>query len=189
MTSLFASLTGLLRKNTWERITDNYFTRRFWKSNYKISNLSGKMFKNKFQAPLNAMGYSAEFRVHLGSLTVGGLCNSRILQRVLWWISRMCSFNFRAAALNNKPNLRAWIRMCLVTFFPSQFNQMPFHSTEYRQGEFQARENSAWVTDFSLKVTFVWFHLFFLCCETTQWNGNQGVNSTVACCFWLRLLD
>lgn len=79
--------------------------------------------------------------------------------------------------------------MYFVTFFPGQFNQMSFYSIEYRQGEFQVRENSTWVTNFLSKLLVFDFIFVPLCCETTQWNGNWDVSFTAACCsnlgFWI----
>lgn len=65
------------------------------------------------------------------------------------------------AALNNKPNLRARIRIYLVTFFPGQFNQMSFYPIVYGQAEFQLRENSTWVADFLWKFLLISFWFFF----------------------------
>ena len=50
--------------------------------------------------------------------------------------------------------------MYLVTFFPSQINQMSFSSTECRQGEFQVKENPTRVTNFLLKLLLFDFIFF-----------------------------
>lgn len=133
---------------------------------------------------------SAEYQVHLQSSTVEDFviamssCNRTpqigIMMNLLYvhLISGI-------AALNNKPNMRTWIRRYLVTFFPVSSIKMSFYSIEYRQGEFQVKRKFNQSDKFSLTVTFVWFSSFFsfLWGENTMKRENQDGNSTAAWCF------
>lgn len=126
--------------------------------------MEGGVGGQKLQAPLNARCYFAEYHVHLGSLAAGGLCVSTATWSHRWHggESPVCVHLISGvAALNNQPNLRAPIRIYLVTFFPVQFNQMSFYSTVYGQDEFPLRENSTWVTDFLVKLLLISFWFFF----------------------------